>query len=131
MWTQDQAIALCREIERIAPEFGCHVALTGGLLYKDGPRKDCDLVFYRIRQRETIDVEALFRALRSCGLRRVTDGDCFVIKAKHEHGDIDCLFPEAESGHYIEDDGKPAKAKTPGWGFAELFKDLTPPTETP
>lgn len=44
-WTQAEAIALCREIEQICPRFGCHVALTGGCLYKDGPRKDADLLY--------------------------------------------------------------------------------------
>ena len=39
-WTQEQAIALCRKIEAVCPPFGCHVALTGGALYKDGPRKE-------------------------------------------------------------------------------------------
>ena len=35
-WTTAEAIALCREIEAICPAFGCHIALTGGLLYKEG-----------------------------------------------------------------------------------------------
>src|SRR3546814_15766415 len=47
-WTLDDAVALCRKIEKIAPEYGAHVALTGGTLYKDGPRKDVDLLFYQI-----------------------------------------------------------------------------------
>lgn len=101
-WTREQAIDLCIAIEAVAPAFGCHVALTGGLLYKSGERKDCDLVFYRVRQVEEIDVEGLFRALADIGIKRVTDGECFVIKAKHAAGNIDCLFPEADSGHYIE-----------------------------
>ena len=49
-WTQQHAIELCKRIESVCPRYGCHVALTGGLLYKDGPRKDCDILFYRIRQ---------------------------------------------------------------------------------
>jgi len=105
-WTHEQAVALCIAVEAFAPAHGCHVALTGGLLYKGGARKDCDLVFYRIRQVEKVDVAGLFDALKAIGVKRVTDGDCFVIKAKHTDGDIDCLFPEAESGHYIEEDGK-------------------------
>lgn len=39
-WTQAEAIALCRKIEDVCPAFGCHVALTGGVLYKLGERKD-------------------------------------------------------------------------------------------
>lgn len=42
VWTQREAIDLCIKLERIAPAFGAHVALTGGLLYKSGQRKDCD-----------------------------------------------------------------------------------------
>ena len=29
-WTQEDAIKLCRDIEKICPAYGCHVALTGG-----------------------------------------------------------------------------------------------------
>ena len=43
---RDKAIEICKEIEMRAPSYGCHVALTGGCLYKDGDRKDCDLLFY-------------------------------------------------------------------------------------
>jgi len=60
LWTQEAAMKLCREIEMIAPLHGAHVALTGGCLYKAGPRKDLDLVFYRIRQANKIDSNALF-----------------------------------------------------------------------
>lgn len=33
-WTQQEAVDLCVIIESVCVEFGCHVALTGGLLYK-------------------------------------------------------------------------------------------------
>ncbi len=46
-WVLEDALQLARKIEEIAPAYGYHVALTGGLLYKDGARKDCDLVMYR------------------------------------------------------------------------------------
>lgn len=48
------ALAYCRKLEAIvAPlgwhvaPLGWHVALTGGTLYKDGPRKDVDVALYR------------------------------------------------------------------------------------
>lgn len=44
------AVELCRIVEAGAANYGCHIALTGGCLYKDGDRKDFDLMFYRIRQ---------------------------------------------------------------------------------
>ena len=65
-WTQSEAIGLCRQIEQIAPAFGLHVALTGGLLYKDGPRKDADILLYRVRKVGPADIDwvGLFDALR-------------------------------------------------------------------
>jgi hypothetical protein len=44
-WTLAEAVEVCRQVEAICPPFGCHVALTGGTLYKDGERKDLDLLF--------------------------------------------------------------------------------------
>lgn len=63
VWDQKTAIDLCSKIELICPQYGCHVALTGGTLYKEGPRKDCDILFYRIRQVDEIDHDNLFIAL--------------------------------------------------------------------
>lgn len=100
-WTQAEAIALCREIERVCPPFGCHVALTGGLLYKDGPRKDCDIVLYRIREVDEIDEVGLFNALAAIGVVVHFDnehdygGDTWCIKAEHDGRSLDIFFPEA------------------------------------
>ena len=62
VWTTEEAVMLCREIENISPRYGLHVALTGGLLYKDGMRKDADILLYRIRQ-SSADFEGLFKVL--------------------------------------------------------------------
>lgn len=97
-WTRDMALELCRIVECIAPKFGAHVALTGGLLYKDGPRKDCDILFYRIRQVEEIDTDGLFTALALASVNR-TGGFGWCIKAEWHGLPIDCFFPE-ESGEY-------------------------------
>ncbi len=67
-WTQEQAIELCRKIEVLAPKYGCHVALTGGTLYHFGERKDADILFYRIRQVDEIDVDGLMGALGTIGV---------------------------------------------------------------
>lgn len=94
-WTQEQAIALCREVEAVCPTYGCHVALTGGTLYKDGERKDLDLLFYRIRQQATVNVDDLFDALLfDVGIVPV-ERFGWVVKAKCDGKSIDCLFPEA------------------------------------
>lgn len=98
-WTQIEAIKLCREIESISPQFGAHVALTGGLLYKDGQRKDADILFYRIRQWKQIDSEGLFAALKaSLGIEK-TGGFGWCHKATWNGKPIDFFFPE-EDGEY-------------------------------
>lgn len=92
-WTQAEAIKLCVLIENICPHYGCHVALTGGLLYKHGVRKDCDLLFYRIRQLDDIDYDGLFEALSKIGFQKVS-GYGWCIKARYENKSVDCFFPE-------------------------------------
>jgi len=93
-WNQSEAIELCRKIEAICPAFGCHVALTGGCLYKDGPRKDADILFYRIRQVDVIDIDGLFDALEALGIQK-THGLGFVHKALYRGKGIDFFFPES------------------------------------
>lgn len=110
-WTQKQAVALCREVEAVCPPFGCHVALTGGTLYKEGPRKDLDLLFYRIRQIDEINLEGLWAALADIGLERIR-GFGWCHKARYGGKPIDCFFPESVGGENIsskahEDDKMP------------------------
>lgn len=98
-WTQQAAIALCRQIEDVCPPFGCHVALTGGALYKDGERKDADILFYRIRQTPEIDVVGLMGALEGIGIIPGKDyGWCH--KAAYEGRPIDFFFPERAGDEY-------------------------------
>ena len=98
-WTHEKAVALCISIEAICPEFGCHVALTGGLLYKSGPRKDCDILFYRIRQIEQIDETGLFAALAKIGLVKKS-GFGWCHKGTFEGRKVDMFFPEEQGGEY-------------------------------
>jgi len=65
-----EATLICRLIESIAPNYGCHVALTGGTLYKSGDRKDVDILFYRIRQVDKIDYDGLFKGLEEIGIKK-------------------------------------------------------------
>jgi len=97
-WTQLEAIKLCVAVEQVCPAFGCHVALTGGLLYRDGERKDCDLLFYRIREKN-INLPELWRALESIGLVRKS-GFGWCHKAIFNGKNVDCFFPEAKDGEY-------------------------------
>lgn len=95
LWTQQLAIDLCVAIEAIAPDFGCHVALTGGSLYKSGERKDVDVLFYRIRQVDKIDREGLLKALRKrLGLLPVSSHG-WVEKVSTPLGhNVDLFFPD-------------------------------------
>ena len=110
-WVAEQAIKLCVAIEAIAPRFGYHVALTGGLLYKNGFRKDCDLIFYRVRHsvggrwkrlplsypdRES-DRELLLKALTSeLNMRIVSDWGAWKKIVEIGNQSIDLLFPDEE-----------------------------------
>lgn len=100
-WTQSEAINLCRFIEDVCPKHGCHVALTGGLLYKIGPRKDADILFYRIREVDEIDLPGLFRALAVIGVEvdpehagSSHEDDSWCVKANWQGKPIDMFFPE-------------------------------------
>lgn len=99
MWTLADAVALCSALEDIAPKYGAHVALTGGTLYKTGPRKDVDILFYRIRQIESIDVAGLMLAAAQIGVEPGKDyGWCY--KAVFQGKPIDFFFPEREDDDY-------------------------------
>lgn len=98
-WTQKIAIDLCVAIEAICVPFGCHVALTGGTLYKEEPRKDCDILFYRIRQTKEIDVPGLLSALAAIGIIHTKDHG-WVQKAVWDGRPIDLFFPEHKDGEY-------------------------------
>jgi hypothetical protein len=110
MWTQAQALDLCRKIEAICPHYGCHVALTGGTLYKDGARKDCDILFYRIRQVEAIDVGGLMSKLPDIDVtpESTWEPDAWVIKGRWRGKPLDMFFPE----------NKGDQEHISGWGHA-------------
>lgn len=63
----EYAVLICKELELIAPNFGIHIGLTGGCLYKESDRKDLDIILYRIRQVETPDLEDFYAYLVSLG----------------------------------------------------------------
>lgn len=98
-WTLNEAIDICKEIEIISPKFGCHIGLTGGVLYKEGSRKDLDLILYRIRQTPVIAFEELFLEMEKIGIKKVS-GFGFCIKAEYKDKKIDFLCPEEEGNSY-------------------------------
>lgn len=97
------AIELCQAIEKICPKYGVHVALTGGCLYKGGIRKDCDILFYRIRQCDNPDLNGLMKELENIG---IYERECFgfCTKARYFELPLDIFYPEAIQGNYDEGD---------------------------
>jgi len=92
-WTHEQAVMLCRIIEAVCTKYDCHVALTGGTLYKDGERKDCDVLFYRVRQAESINVDCLLLELSQIGFKKIGDHG-WVKKMLFNGKTVDMFFPE-------------------------------------
>ena len=70
------------------------------LPYKDGERKDCDILLYRIRQVGAIDTEGLFAALSLIGFEGIA-GFGWVFKAKYKGKSVDLFFPEEVGGEYV------------------------------
>jgi len=101
MWTQKEAIELVTEIEKVCPSAGCHIALTGGALYKKGPRKDIDIIFYRIRQVKEIDTDKLFKLLDNKFDITIVGKYGWMCKAKcrNTNRGIDILFPDSSSNN--------------------------------
>jgi hypothetical protein len=95
---------MCVILESVTPDHGAHVGLTGGTLYKKGQRKDCDVLFYRIRQRKCIDMDAMWKELELHDFIKVSGfGWCY--KAAYKGKPVDCFFPEGardENGNEIE-----------------------------
>jgi hypothetical protein len=106
-WTREEAIALCIAAEQCAAQHGWHVALSGGLLYKAGPRKDADLVVYRHREpgsyRESeVQLSAaryrLLVELARIGMADQVTLGC-VVKVRYLSHGVDLIFPEIEGGY--------------------------------
>lgn len=105
-WTQQEGIDLCIAIQNLPSEkFNCHPALTGGLLYKTGPRKDCDVVIYQRGdvdgERPEINWTGLWDALKGIGLEMVTDHG-YVKKCTYRGKTVDVFDPTQDGGQYGE-----------------------------
>lgn len=101
-WVVEEALAIAPIIEAAAVSIGCHSALTGGLLYKSGERKDADFLIYRHSKPdmvEEIDLDQFFAYLEACpGFNRANGMDrCH--KATYEGKPIDFLL-ETRIGLY-------------------------------
>ena len=94
----EDGVDICRCIYHSLSGLGFFPALTGGLLYKDGDRKDCDIVIYRHRQDvahfETIEIQEKLEAIGFYDFKHFG----FVTKAKFKGFDVDILNPETVGG---------------------------------
>lgn len=111
-WTLGEGVSACRTIEQTLAELRipCHVALTGGTLFKEGPRKDLDVIIYRkglVRPSderppfmEEIDRPALIASVCYVLGYTVTRTYRRVVKLTAKDGDrkIDLMFPECDEG---------------------------------
>lgn len=95
--TLEDGITLCKILEQTLKEAGLFPALTGGLLYKDGGRKDIDIVLYRHRQQlDQFEVEMIQPLLAKVDIT-VTGFYGFVTKAKWRGFVVDIFNPETNS----------------------------------
>lgn len=102
MATLQDGLDLCKELNRVLRPIGFFPALTGGLVYKEGKRKDIDIVIYRHRQLNPIMPELdshnkIVKALNSVG---VTIYCCygFCTKARWNGFVVDLFNPESSNG---------------------------------
>lgn len=96
-WTLREAVELCKLLEVVIPEAGFHIALTGGLLHKEGRQANCDLLFYQIRGVQP-NYEILWKYLTVAGVIRLPEDSYngFVVRATYRGKAVDCLFPNAK-----------------------------------
>ncbi len=99
---KEKAIELCRLLYDQLEPLGFYPSLTGGLLYKDGSRKDIDILIYRNRQKvdkfEVIDIES---QLNSVGVE-ITGYFGFVTKAEWKGVVVDLFNPETNEEAFNE-----------------------------
>lgn len=92
--THEMAVALCAALYEVLEPEGYYPALTGGLLYKEGNRKDIDIVIYRNRQKiqgfEVVDIANLLAQVHL----NITDSFGFVTKAEWHGFIVDIFNPE-------------------------------------
>ena len=92
--TCSMAHMLCAQLYRVLEPHGYYPALTGGLLYKEGDRKDIDIIIYRNRQKvqsfETVDIADLLAEVNL----NITASFGFVTKAEWFGNVVDIFNPE-------------------------------------
>lgn len=85
---------LCKKIyDNLSPK-GVYPALTGGTLYKEGERKDIDILIYFKRQNKPYETIDLRKDLLKIGLTDIRCITGYVTKARYRGVDVDILNPE-------------------------------------
>ncbi len=92
-WTLEEALSLFPALYVTAQRVGLYPALTGGTLYKEGRRKDLDILFYRNRQQMVLQREELLERLSDMGFE-IGRRYGWVTKAKYRGKSVDLFFPE-------------------------------------
>jgi hypothetical protein len=94
-WIQREALDLVKKIEAFAPNYGYHVGLTGGILYKEGERKDIDIIFYPHNDPNNVpDEKGLIDALL-CNMGIVVEDHMYcgwLRKARYFMKNLDLFF---------------------------------------
>ncbi len=98
-WKKEDAIQVCVACEAVASQHKAHVALTGGVLYKIGERKDLDIVFYShdstTPDGPSYDKTAILAGLTVIGFAIGTDSGR-IVKSKYCGEIVDLFFPEIQ-----------------------------------
>lgn len=103
---QQDAINICKAIYSALNGKGFYPALTGGSLYKEGLRKDVDIVIYRNRDNDEMDMEVVAELLKPYGFGEFKFyGWCTKCVFAGIIA-IDLFNPEALDGDYPEDDSE-------------------------
>lgn len=111
----EKALELCRILYEGLKDYGYYPALTGGSLYKDGERKDFDIVIYRNRENLPFEIPDIEKYLSDCGVK-IIESFGFVTKCTWEEFDVDLFNPESKgSNTYTEN------MENVGELFAEIF----------
>lgn len=100
--TNSDGLELCKILYTELSSEGFYPALTGGLLYKSGERKDIDIVIFRNRQlHASFEMKEIEHLLMKVGLSDFTYYG-FVTKAKWKGFTVDLFNPETQ----LEFDGE-------------------------
>ena len=99
-------VKLCNVINSAGiEEIGGHIALTGGCLYKEGVRKDIDIILYRRKPEVEINQAKLVEFLISLDITHIREFGR-VLKARWEGVEIDIIQPEVVGGEYLIVEGE-------------------------